>query len=77
MNCNQNFGPQPSNTRIIKETLPLLLSAKEAPQVGISRSAYYRLTHREGVPIVIIGERRYIHRDLFFEWLEQNVGTTL
>ena len=58
---------------INQESFPLLLSAKDAQKIGISRAAYYRLTHRMDVPVVVIGERRYIHRDLFFEWLEREV----
>ncbi len=59
---------------INRENFPLLLSAKDAQKIGISRAAYYRLTHRADVPVVVIGERRYIHRDLFFEWLKEEVN---
>ena len=59
---------------INQENFPLLLSAKDAQKIGISRASYCRLTHRVDVPVVVIGERRYIHRDLFFEWLEREVN---
>ena len=59
---------------INRDCLPLLLSAKDAQKIGVSRATYYRLTHRSDVPIVVIGERRYIHRDLFFEWLKAEVN---
>ena len=59
--------PKPIN----RETLPLLLSARDVEKLGISRTMYYRLTHMASVPTVLLGERRYIHRDRFFEWLDQ------
>ena len=61
--------PKPIN----RETLPLLLSARDVEKLGISRTMYYRLTHMASVPTVLLGERRYIHRDRFFEWLDQAV----
>ena len=61
--------PKPIN----RETLPLLLSARDVEKLGISRTMYYRLTHMASVPTILLGERRYIHRDRFFEWLDQAV----
>ena len=58
---------------ITKETLPLLLSSKDVGKLGISRSMFYRLIHMASVPTIILGERRYIHRDKFFEWLDKNI----
>ena len=57
---------------ITRETLPLLLSSKNVEKLGISRSMFYRLIHMASVPTIALGERRYIHRDKFFEWLDQN-----
>ena len=59
--------PKPIN----RETLPLLLSARDVEKLGISKTMYYRLTHMASVPTILLGERRYIHRDRFFEWLDQ------
>ena len=61
--------PKPIN----RETLPLLLSARDVEKLGNSRTMNYRLTYMASVPTVLLGERRYIHRDRFFEWLDQAV----
>ena len=61
-----------SNTEsITKETLPFLLSSKEAKKIGISRSMFYKLVNQDGNFTVKIGERLFIHRDKFFEWLDR------
>ena len=44
-----------------------------AEKLGISKTTYYRLTHMADLPTVLIGDRRYLHRDRFFEWLDQAV----
>ena len=75
MNIETVIEHDQATLRITRETLPLLLSAREVQKIGISRSTYYRLTHRADIPIIMIGERRYIHRDLFFEWLEREAKT--
>ena len=62
-----------NSTTINRETLPLLLSVKDAEKLGISKTTYYRLTHMADLPTVLIGDRRYLHRDRFFEWLDQAV----
>lgn len=56
------------------EPLPILLSAKDAEFIGLSKSAFYRLLNRENVPCIIIGGRKYLHRDRFFAWLNERVG---
>lgn len=50
----------------VQKTLPVLLSAKDAEKIGLTRSAFYRLLHREDIPAVIIGGRKYLYRDRFF-----------
>ena len=66
-----------NETTAIKEKLPLLMSSKEAPSLGLTKSAFYTLTHREDVPTVVIGSRRFLHRDKFFEWLEKEADQHL
>ena len=56
---------------ITKETLPILLTSKEAKKIGISRSMFYKLANQDGNFTVKIGERLFIHRDKFFEWLDR------
>ena len=57
-----------------RASLPVLLSAKDAEKIGLTRSAFYRLLHREDIPAVIIGGRKYLYRDRFFEWLDKRAG---
>ena len=50
----------------------------ELQQDGFSRSMSYKLLNRADLPIVQIGNRRYIHRELFQKWLEdQATGRTV
>ncbi len=59
-------------------SLPVLLSVKDADKLGLTRSSFYRLIHRAGIPTVTIGGRLYIHRDRFFEWLDvQTEGSAI
>ena len=58
-------------TSINRESFPMLLGAKDAARLGISKSMYYRLTHMADLPTIMIGSRRYLHRDRFFEWMDQ------
>lgn len=57
-----------------KDSLPILICAKDSVRLGISKGTFYRITHMEGSPVVIIGRRRYLHRDKFFCWLDQAVN---
>ncbi len=50
--------------------VPLLLSAKDLVNLGISRYMAYRILNREDVPVIKIGDRKLIKRDDFFAWLE-------
>lgn len=60
-------------TSINRESFPMLLGAKDAARLGISKSMYYRLTHMADLPTIMIGSRRYLHRDRFFEWMDRVV----
>ena len=44
-------------------------SAKELVQAGFSRSMAYSLLNRSYVPTITIGGRKFVHRQLFEEWL--------
>ena len=61
----------PQEPTINRESFPMLLGAKDAARLGISKSMYYRLTHMVDLPTIMIGSRRYLHRDRFFEWMDQ------
>ena len=56
------------------EPLPILLSARDAGNIGLTRAAFYRLLNQEDVPCVTIGGRKYLHRDRFFAWLNERAG---
>lgn len=58
-------------TTINRSSLPVLLSVKDSAKLGISKTTFYRLSHMANLPVVIIGARRFLHRDKFFAWLDQ------
>lgn len=51
--------------------LPELLSERDRTAFGIARTMWYELLNRDDMPIVQIGGRKFIHRDLFRKWLEE------
>ena len=53
-----------------RAALPALLSAKHLQSCGVTRSMAYQLLNREDMPVIRIGERLFMNRDLFFEWLD-------
>ncbi len=52
-----------------KETLPMMMSANEIQTMGFTRTMAYAILNREDVPVVKIGNRKFVQRDHFFEWL--------
>ena len=53
---------------------PFLLSALDLQkEYGISRSMAYRFLNTERLPVVRIGDRRFMHRDRFEDWLSAQV----
>lgn len=63
-----------------KETtneLPLLISAKDMQKMGISRAMSYQILNRSDLPVIKIGERKMVKRDVFLAWLDRcTVGAT-
>jgi predicted DNA-binding transcriptional regulator AlpA len=55
----------------ISATFPALLNAKHLQGCGLSRSMAYQLLSREDMPVVRIGGRVFMNRDLFFKWMEE------
>ena len=53
-----------------KEMLPMMLSANEIQSMGFTRTMAYSILNRDDVPVVKIGNRKFIQRDKFFEWLD-------
>ena len=54
-----------------KELLPMMLSANEIQAMGFTRTMAYSILNRDDVPVVKIGNRKFIQRDKFFEWLDK------
>lgn len=55
--------------------LPLALSASDiAPLLGVSKAQVYALMHANIIPTLRIGKRMTSPRDLFLEWMNQQVG---
>lgn len=52
-----------------KETLPMMMSANEIQTMGFTRTMAYAILNREDVPVVQIGNRKFVQRDSFLEWL--------
>jgi hypothetical protein len=50
--------------------LPTLLSAKHLQACDVTRSMAYHLLNREDMPVVRIGGRLFMNRDLFFQWVD-------
>lgn len=60
-----------------KNELPLLLSAKDLQQMGLSRAMSYQILNRLDVPVIKIGDRKMVKRDEFLAWLDRcTVGAT-
>ncbi len=53
--------------------LPELLSSKDMTALGLSRSMFYRLIHREDMPVVTLFTRKYLIRDQFLELLRNGL----
>ena len=54
-----------------KESLPMMLSANEIQAMGFTRTMAYSILNRDDVPVVKIGNRKFIQKDKFFEWLDK------
>ena len=51
--------------------LPLYLNAKDISRLlGISQTNVYYLFRSDGFPIIIIGKRRLVKREVLLAWLE-------
>ena len=53
-----------------KEMLPMMLSANEIQAMGFTRTMAYSILNRDDVPVVKIGNRKFIQKDKFFDWLD-------
>ena len=53
---------------------PQLMSAKDLKNIGLSRPMAYQLLNRDDLPVVVIGGRRFMNRDRFFEWMDRQAA---
>ena len=58
-----------------KNGTPEILSAKDLQDMGFSRSMSYALFNREDIPVIRIGKRKFIRREIFMEWLAEQERT--
>lgn len=56
-------------TNIISEKT--LWSAKDLQKAGLSRSLSYQLLSRNDLPVIRLGDRKFMLREPFMKWLEQ------
>ena len=47
-----------------------VLSADDLQNMGFARGMTYNLLNRKDLPVVTIGRRKFMHRDLFMAWLK-------
>ncbi len=59
-----------TNNAITRESFPILISVKEASKIGLTRNAFYSISHKYSYLCVEIGGRVFLRRDELFEWLD-------
>ena len=53
---------------------PQLMAARDITNLGLSRAMAYQLLNRDDLPVVVIGTRRFMNRDRFFEWMDRQAA---
>ena len=57
------------------DELPLFLNAETAAKLlGVSISSMYELMHEKGFPVLRIGSRLVIPKEMLQAWVEQRIG---
>ena len=55
------------------EQIPMYLNAQEIVKVlGLSRTTVYTFMRADDFPAIIVGGRRLVQRDKFFDWLKKH-----
>ena len=54
-----------------KKEFPEMLTAEDLQNFGFTRSMAYAFLNREDVPVIKIGKRKFIRKEKFYEWLEE------
>ena len=53
-----------------------MLTAEDLQNFGFSRSMAYAFLNREDVPVIRIGKRKFIRKEKFLAWLEEQERTS-
>ena len=54
-----------------KNEYPEMMTAEDLQNFGFTRSMAYAFLNREDVPVIRVGKRKFIRREKFYEWLEE------
>lgn len=54
-----------------KNEYPEMMTAEDLQNFGFTRSMAYAFLNREDVPVIRIGKRKFIRKEKFYEWLEE------
>ena len=54
-----------------KNGFPEMLTAEDLQNFGFTRSMAYAFLNREDVPVIKIGKRKFIRKEKFYEWLDE------
>lgn len=53
--------------------IPMLMSAKDIQELGVSRAMAYQILNRNDIPVLKIGDRKMVKRDDFMTWLDLQI----
>ena len=54
-----------------KNEFPEMLTVEDLQNFGFTRSMAYAFLNRGSVPVIRIGKRKFIRKEKFYEWLEE------
>ena len=54
-----------------KNEFPEMMTAEDLQNFGFTRSMAYAFLNRDDVPVIKIGKRKFIRKEKFYEWLEE------
>ena len=59
-----------TNNAITRESFPILISVKEASKIGLTKNAFYSISHKYSYMCVELGGRIFLRRDELFSWID-------
>ena len=54
-----------------KNEYPEMMTAEDLQNFGFTRSMAYAFLNRKDVTVIRIGKRKFIRKERFYEWLEE------